>query len=160
MTARKLSGYQISRWAILFVLLVGVGSLAFYLRHAYRIHQVQDWPTVQATVTSCNITAMTNIMQGRLGNRIVHWDELAFAFSYWVSGREYISRRFYLVGNPPVQIVARDFPVGRQFLARYNASSPDTAVVEPGPLYYRVLAIAVLCLGLAGTGMIYNKYQT
>lgn len=160
MTARKLSVYRISKWAILFVFVLGAGSLAFYLWHGYTVRQARSWPTVEATVTSCDVTSVTNITEGRFGNRLARWDELAFAFSYRVSGRDYISRRFYIVGHPPAHIVAHDFQVGRQFSASYNAISPDMAVVEPGPLYYRALVLGVICLGLAGAGVIYNHYQT
>ena len=159
MTARRLSGYGISKWTLLFVIVVGVGSLAFYLWHAYAIRQAHRWPTTEATVINCQVTSVTNLIQGKLGNRVVRDDHLGFAFTYRVSGREYVSRRFYVLGHPPANIVAHDFPVGRRFLASYSASSPDVAVVEPGPLYFRVLVLAVVFLGLGGAGIVYNHYQ-
>jgi len=96
-------------------------------------------------------------MQGKLGNHLVRWDDLAFAFTYRVSGREYVSKRFYVLGHPPAHTVGSDFPVGRKFLAKYATASPTMAVVEPGPLYHRLPIAAFVCFALAATAIAYNR---
>ncbi len=148
---------RISKWLVLALFVLGAGSLGFYLWHALAVRKARHWPMTEATVASCQVASRTHLTQGKLGGRVVRWDDLAFAFTYTVSGREYVSGRFYLMGNPSAQTVAREFPVGRKFLAQYDAAFPATAVVKPGPLYYRVLIVGCVCIGLAMAGMIYNR---
>jgi len=148
---------KISKWLILIFFAIGAGLLGFYAWHGQAVRHARHWPTTEAIVTSCQITSGTNLIQGQLGNELVRWDDLAFAFTYWVSGREYVSKRFYLLGHAPAHMVARDFPVGRKFLARYTADSPTMAVVEPGHLYPRALIAAFLCFALATAGILYNR---
>ena len=148
---------KISKWLILAFFAIGAGLMGFYLWHGQAVRHARHWPTTEATVTSCQITSGTNLMQGELGNKIVRWDDLAFAFTYSVSGREYVSKRFYILGHPPAHVVARDFPVGRRFLASYAAASPTTAVVEPGSPYHRLPIAAFVCFALAATGLVYNR---
>ena len=148
---------KISKWLVLALCVLGVGSLGFYLWHARAVRKARHWPTTEATVTSCQVASRTNLTQGKLGNHVVRWDDLAFAFTYTVSGRDYVSGRFYLMGNPSAQTVARDFPVGRKFLAQYDAAFPMTAVVKPGPLSHRALIAGCVCIGLAVGGMFYNR---
>lgn len=148
---------KISKWLILAFFAIGAGFLVFYLWHDRAIRDARNWPTTEATVTSCQVTMGTNLMQGQSGNELVRWNDLAFAFTYTVSGRDYVSKRFYILGHPPAHIVARDFPLGRKFLASYAAVSPTMAVVEPGPLYQRLLIAAFICISLGATGIVYNR---
>jgi len=130
---------KISKRLVLAFCVLSASSLGFYLWHAQAVRKAQHWPTTEATVASCQITSGTNLTQGKLGTRVVRCNDLAFAFTYAVSGRDYVSRRFYLMGHPAAHTVARDFPVGRKFLAQYDPAFPATAVVQPGALYHRVL---------------------
>jgi hypothetical protein len=148
---------KISKWLILAFFAIGAGFLGFYLWLGQAVHHARQWSTTEATVTSCQVTSRTKLVQGQLGNELVRWDDLEFAFTYSVSGREYVSKRFYLLGHPPAHIVARDFPVGRKFLASYAAASPTMAVVETGPFYHRLPIVAFVCFGLAATGIVYNR---
>jgi len=148
---------KISKWLILAFFAVGAGFLGFYLWHGQAVRHARHWPTTEATVASCRVTSGTNLIQGNVGNELVRWHDLAFSFTYSVSGRKYVSKRFYILGHPPAHMVARDFPVGRKFMARYAAVSPSMAVVEPGSPYHRLPVAASVCFVLAATGMLYNR---
>lgn len=147
---------KISKGLILAIFAIGAGLLGFSLWHGQSVRHARRWPTTEAIVTSSQVTSVSNLTQGKLGTRVVRWDDLAFSFTYRISGRDYVSKRFYLVGHPPAHIVAHDFPVGRKFLASYDTAAHAMAVVEPGPFYHRLLIVALICLGLVGAGIIYN----
>lgn len=149
-------GYQISKWVILSVFVVGAGSLAFFLWHSDAVHKAERWPRADATVLNCQVTFTTNLLEGQFGNRVIQDHETVFSFSYAVAGREYLSHRFYVFGPAPAYVAERDYLPGHRFKAYYNPLSPEVAMVEPGPIYYRILVASLVCLGLAMTGMVYN----
>lgn len=160
MPAQKLTDDKIAKWVLLSVFTSGVILLSFFLWHSHAVHRASQWFSVEATVVQSAVTFTTNLVEGRLGNRVGYNSEVVFSFSYTVSGHEYVSDSFYVFGKPPAGIVHRDFPRGHRFRALYDPNNPARAVVEPGPLRYRPLLLSVICLLLAMAGAIYNRRIT
>jgi hypothetical protein len=109
-------------------------------------------------VLGSQVASSTNFSEGDFGTEVAIQNTAAFAFIYTVSNHQYVSKRFYLIGQPPAHLVVRDYPQGRRFKARYNPSAPDLAIVEPGPVHYRLLFASAVIIGLSLAGMAYNFY--
>jgi hypothetical protein len=141
---------------IIFSLVAGALFLCLFLWEDYSIKAFKHWPTTQAIVITREIIVNTNIIEGRFGNKFVKKSDLYFAFSYQVNGHNFVSKRFF----PDAQLLehadAMNYPVGLHFLAHYNPTAPEIAVVESGSLHYRALMLSIICLGLFTTGLIYN----
>jgi hypothetical protein len=76
-----------------------------------------------------------------------------------VNGQEYVSTWFYLFGSPPANVLVREYPAGRRFHARYRSGSPAMTVVEPGPMYSRVLVVSSLFIAFALAGIVFNLFK-
>lgn len=152
--------YRISKWAILFVFAIGAVFLCHSIWRNHNVIEARRWPATDAIVSSCQITSYTNLVERRWGNRIERHDEVTFAFTYTVAGHQYVSTRFYPLGQyQPKNWLVRQYQVGRHFAAHYNPNAPEQAVVEPGDLNFHTLVIAIFILGSSVLAVIYNFFQ-
>jgi hypothetical protein len=158
-TTRSPNGYQISRRAILFVFALGGCPLLFFIGHVLAVRQAEYWPFAEAIVLRSQALSSTNFVESDYGTEVAIYTTASFAFNYAVTNHQYVSGRFYLIGQPPAHLVVRDYPPGRRFKARYNPSAPGLAIVEPGPVYYRSLIGSAAFKVLSVLGIAYNFSQ-
>jgi hypothetical protein len=135
----------------LIILTLGLCSLAVYLYQVYEIHQVNHWPKTDAEVTQSRITGYDYITQSRYGSRLHRHQEAIFEFKYEVAGRQYVSKCFCRVGDPPWN-AGSDYPVGFHFNAFYNPVDPAEATVDAGVAgdIFLVISCMLFAVGFIG----------
>lgn len=153
-----------SQWAVWLVFALGsfaLGSLwvACFYWNMSTVRAAARWPRAAAVVTRFEVQTTRYLKEGFCGTRVRHKEQVIFAFTYVVDGREYESQCFSFGRPSPGPGMARYCSAGYRFQARYNPNNPAEAVVEPGPIHYPLLAggMVFLLWSAAGLGEILSR---
>jgi len=134
------------------VLVLGLCFLLFYIYQFYEVSQVKHWSRIDAEVTESRTTEYEYMTQGKYTGTSFHkHQDLIFAFTYEISGHQYLSRYFYWIGKSPLDVVS-EYPVGFHFRAYYNPNNPSEAAVDSGfaSNFFWVISIILFLVGLIG----------
>jgi hypothetical protein len=144
-------------WTLVITLAVmSVICMGLHLWFSYSISRAESWPTVDAVVSDCGYSESPQLNNGLTGSHVRRVTSFSFRFDYTVDGRRYSSSKLYANSVSIPDWIAREYPLGRHFMARYNPSNPAEAVAEPGTVGNAAFVLSLVCCGLTLLALVFH----